>query len=198
METLERRLVGAVILAALGTSGSAWAQQPADCSPGPIPDRALELSIGSEKVPAPPLISVRKISEMRFGDKEVYDQYAISMQDKEMFADLEARFSVIVPKGQQPDGKTFRRLRTADTKAQPGPQGAPEVQSWAVKHKARNVDVSHTGFIASLRAEFGRRRGDVFPGRVYLCIPGGQTDKMFGTKLPEPVTLVGRFEAKIQ
>ena len=198
METLQRGLVSAVVLAALESSGNALAQQPTDCSSDPIPDRALDLSIGSEKVPALPSISLRKISEMSFGD-EHYEQYAISVQDKEMFASIEAGFSVIVPKDEQPDGKTFRKLPTADTRAQPGPwQGLPEVQSWGVKHKARDLNVSHVGFIASLRAEFDQRRGDVLPGRVYLCIPGGQTHKMFGTKLPEPITLVGRFDARIE
>ena len=47
MEALQRGLVSAVVLAALESSGNALAQQPADCSSDPIPDRALELSIGS-------------------------------------------------------------------------------------------------------------------------------------------------------
>ena len=63
--------------------------------------------------------------------------------------------------------------------------------------KARNLSASHVGFIASLRVEFDKRRGEVLPGRVYLCVPGGQTEKFFGTKLADPVTLVGRFEARI-
>lgn len=198
MKTLDQRLGYALAIAALATSVCAYAQQPSNCSTGPIPDRALELSVGSEKLPALPITSMRKISEMTSGNK-VYDQYQISVQDKDMFANTIVQFSVIVPKGQQPDGKTFRKLPTANTEAQPGPQqGLPEVQSWAVKDKARNLSASHVGFVASLRVEFGKRHGDVLPGRVYLCIPGGQTEKMFGTKLADPVTLVGRFEAKIQ
>ena len=197
MKTLHRRLVAAIALAALGMSGSALSQQPADCSAGPIPDQALELTIGSEKIPSLAWVSVRKISEMRLDD-DVYEQYELTAQDKEMFANFEAGFSVIVPKGERPDGKTFRRLPTSKTDAQPGPEGLPEVQSWTVKHKARDLRASHVGFIASLPAEFGQRRGDVLPGRAYLCVPGGQTERMFGTKLPDPITFVGRFEARVR
>ena len=70
---------------------------------------------------------------MTLGHKH-YEQYAISVQDREMFASIEADFSVIVPKGEPPDGKPFRKRPTADTRAQPGPwQGLPEVSSWSVK-----------------------------------------------------------------
>ncbi len=172
------------------------AQPPSDCSKGPIPDRALELSIGSENLPVPPLTSLRKTSEVT-GEK-VYDQYALSVQDKDMFATTEVRLTVLVPQGQRPDGKTFRKLPTLETKAQPAAEsGLPEVQSWAVKIETRELDIRSVSFVGSLRVEFGQRRGDVLPGKVYLCIPGGQTDKLFGTKLADPVTLVGRFEAKI-
>ena len=172
------------------------AQEPSDCSKGPIPDRALELSVGTEKLPVPPITSLRNVGEIT-GDK-AYDQYAVSFQDKDMSAATEVRFTVLVPKGQRPDGKTFRKLPTLETKSQPAAEsGLPEVQSWAVKVEARDLDISHVGFVGSLRVEFGQRRGDLLPGKVYLCIPGGQTDKLFGTKLAEPVTLSGRFEAKI-
>lgn len=172
------------------------AQQPSDCSKGPIPDRALELSVGPEKLPVPPITSLRKASEITA--EKVYDQYAFSVQDKDIFATTEVRFTVLVPKGQRPDGKTFRKLPTLESKAQPAAEaGLPEVQSWTVKAEARGLDISSVGFVGSLRVEFGQRRGDLLPGKVYLCIPGGQTDKLFGTTLADPVTLMGRFEAKI-
>jgi hypothetical protein len=198
MRSLDRRLGHALACAALATSACAYAQQPANCSTGPIPDRALEFSIGAEKVPPPPLTRMRKISEMTTGG-QTFDQYDVSVQDKDIFANTEVSFSVLVPKGQQPDGRTFRKLPTRETAKQPGPQeGLPEVQSWSVKDKSRKLDASHVGFIASLRVEFGKRSGNVLPGRVYLCVPGGQTSRMFGDKLPDPITLVGRFEAQVR
>jgi hypothetical protein len=184
--------------AALASAAAGYAQQPANCSTGPIPDRPLALSIGAEKVPTPPLTSMRKIGVITSGD-ESFDQYAVSVADKDIFANIEVQFSVLVPKGQQPDGRTFRKLLKTKTAKQPGPQeGLPEVQSWSVKDKSRKLDASHVGFVASLRAEFGKRRGNVLPGRVYLCVPGGQTSSMFGDKLPDPITLVGRFEAQVR
>ena len=198
MKTLYQQFGYTLATAALAFSACAYAQQPSDCSKGPIPDKALELSVGADKLPTPALVGMRKISEMK-SDGKSYEQFEVSVQDKDMFADTEASFSVIVPKGQQPDGKTFRKLPTADTKAQPSVEpGLPEVQSWKVEDKAHKLDASHVGLVASLRVEFDKRRGDVLPGRVYLCAPGGQTEKMFGTKLADPVTLVGRFEARIR
>ena len=186
----------AIASAALALTTSAFAQQPADCSKGPIPDQSLALTIGAEKIPALPVIRVRIISEMRT-DEKVYEQFDVTAADKDMFAGVETSFSVIVPKGQRPDGKTYRKLPTHRTDDQPGPDGMPEVQSWSVKYKARDLSASHVGYVASLRAEFGQRSADMLPVRVYLCVPGGQTERMFGTKLPDPITFVGRFEAKI-
>jgi hypothetical protein len=198
MKAIACRIVPAVAGAALVTSLCAHAQQPADCSAGPIPDRPLELTVGAEKLPTPPLITVRKASEITSGDL-VVEQFMVTVADKAIFADTEAQFSVIVPRGQRPDGTTFRKLPTSETGKQPGPQqGLPEVQSWSVKDKTRKLNASHVMFVASLRVEFGKRRGNVLPGRVHLCAPGGQKARVFKDTLAEPITLVGRFEAQIK
>jgi hypothetical protein len=186
MRTFRATLVGAVVLA-LQTPGSAISQQPADCSAGPIPDQPLELSFGAEKISALPAIKINKIGSELSGGKPVSDQYQVSVEDKDMFSDVEATFAVKVPAGQRVDGKAFRTQSAGDLK---------EVL-WGVKRKP-SLSISFVGYVASARVEFGKRTGDVLPGRVYLCVPGGQTEKMFGTKLPNPVTLVGRFEAKIR
>ncbi len=184
-------------LSALAVCFGAGAQQPKDCSAGPVPDKPLELSVASESLPVPQIVVLRRISTMT-GEK-AFDQYAVTVQDKDMFATTEIEFSVLVPKGQRVDGKTFRRLPGSETAKQPAAEdGLPEVQSWKVKMNARKLDASHVSFIASLRVEFGQRKGDMVPGKVYLCVPGGQTSRMFGDKLPDPITLVGRFEAKAQ
>lgn len=52
-------------------------------------------------------------------------------------------------------------------------------------------------FTASLRVEFGKRSSGVLPGRVYLCAPGGQKARVFRDVLADPITMVGRFEAKL-
>src|SRR5581483_539068 len=133
---------------ALALPVSAFGQQPANCSAESIPDKPLEYRVGAQNAAAPPLVRVRKIAEIKSGAK-VYDQYLFSLADKDMFAETETEFSVIVPKGQRLDGKTFRKLPTADTSAQPGPeQGLPEVQGWKVKDKPRKLDLSHVGYVA--------------------------------------------------
>ena len=189
---LGRGLAGA----ALVTCAAAWAQQPADCSTAPIPDRPLEITIGSEKLPTPPRVRMRQISTITSGD-QAYDQFDVTVADKDIFANTQLSFSVIVPKSQQPDGRTFRKLPTRESSKQPGPQGMPEVQSWSVKDQARKLDASHVAFTATLRVEFGKRSGGVLPGRVYLCAPGGQKSRLFGDVLADPITMVGRFEAQL-
>jgi hypothetical protein len=73
----------------------------------------------------------------------------------------------------------------------------PEVQSWSVKDQSRKLNVSHVSFTASLRVEFGKRSGGVLPGRVHLCAPGGQKARVFKDVLADPITMVGRFEARL-
>jgi hypothetical protein len=194
MTKWNRWFANAAAGAAFSMCAGAWAQQPADCSTGPIPDRPLEITIGSEKLPTPPLIRMRRISTITSGD-QAFDQYDVTVADKDMFGNIELSFSVIVPKGQQPDGRTFRKLPVHEISKQPGPPGMPEVQSWSVKDQARKLNVSHVSFVASLRVEFGKRSGGVLPGRVYLCAPGGQKAKIFNDVLADPITMVGRFEA---
>src|SRR6185437_2250800 len=146
----------------------------------------LEFTIAADSLPVPPIIVMRIIATQT-GEK-AFDQYAFTAQDKGMLATSEVEFSVLVPKGQRPDGKTFRKLPAAETGKQPAAEpGLPEVQSWKVKVNARKLDVSSVSFIGSLRVEFGQRRGDMLPGKVYLCVPGGQTSRMFGDKLPDPI-----------
>ena len=185
MKPCSATLAGVLALAL--QAGSAFSQQPADCSAGPIPDRPLELSFGADRISALPAIKLTRIGSELSGGKPVSDQYQVSVEDKEMFSDVEATFSVKVPAGQRVDGKTFRTQSAGDLKQ----------ILWGIKRKP-SLSVSFVGFVASARVEFGKRKGDILPGRVYLCVPGGQIEKMFGTKLPDPITLVGRFEAKIR
>src|SRR5262245_40722645 len=162
----------ATLLAVLQMPLYANAQQPADCSAGAVPDRPLELSIGAQKISELPAIKISKIgSELKDG-KPVSDQYEVSVEDKDMFSEVEVDFSVHVPAGQQVDGKTFRTQAGGELKQ----------VLWSVKRKEPSLRVSFVGFVASIRVEFGKRKGNVVPGRVYLCVPGGQTERIFKSK----------------
>lgn len=184
MRILLRILAGTAMLA----SWQAWAQQPADCSAGPIPDTPIELSFGAKKISELPAIKINKISSDLSNGKAVADQYQLSVEDKDMFGDVEATLAVKVPAGQRVDGKTFRTQTAGELKQ----------VLWGVKRKEPYFSASFVGFVASIRVEFGKRKGDMLPGRVYLCVPAPQTEKAFGTKLADPITLVGRFEAKVK
>ncbi len=80
---------------------------------------------------------------------------------------------MLVPLGKAPDGRVFRVLPTDSIGAQPAAAtGVPEVQGWDLQLEAAGVDTSFTQEIASIRVEFGRRKGGVLPGKIHVCVPG--------------------------
>jgi len=172
---------------------------PADCSKATVPAQPLEISILGTKF-APRSIKLRSAGAMTSGDDQ-FDTYHLTFRnDDDIFAPLEAEVAVIVRKGQSLDGKVFRKLPVKETSKQPSPSatgGLPEVQGWSVKNRDAKTDQSHVTYIASLRLEFGKRQGDSIGGKIYLCVPKGQTTIFDKTPSPAESSAVGTFTAKI-
>ena len=189
------------LLAALAlVPGAGFSQTlPADCSKASVPAQPVEISILGTKF-SPKSIKLRSSGAMSAGD-EHFDSYQLTfLNEDDMFAPLEADFAVIVRKGQSLDGKVFRKLPTKETSKQPSPSptgGLPEVQGWSVKDRKAQADQSHVTSIASLRIEFGKRQGDTMPGKIYLCVPKGQTTIFDKTPSKEDSFAVGTFTATI-
>ena len=194
-------LLPTVIAASIATVFSApvLAQAlPGDCSKATVPAQPLEISILGTKF-APKSVKLRFAGAMTSGDDQ-YDAYHLTFRnDDDIFAPLEAEVAVIVRKGQSVDGKTFRKLPVKESSKQPSPNpgGQPEVQGWSVKNRDAKTDQSHVTYIASLRLEFGKRQGDSIGGKIYLCVPKGQTTIFDKTPSPAESSAVGTFTAKI-
>jgi hypothetical protein len=119
--------------------------------------------------------------------------------EDDLFAPMEATVTVIVRKGQRIDGKTFRKLPTKSIDKQPSAtSGLPEVQGWSMKNKNAKTDLSHVSYLGSLRLEFGQRQGNSIGGKIYLCVPKGQTTMFDKTPSRDDGFAVGTFQAKIE
>lgn len=187
------------VIAIAALPGLSLAQAlPADCSAVPVPAQPVALSIGGAKF-APKSIKLVSAGEMGLGD-EKFDSYRLSLRNEDdLFAPMEATVTVIVRKGQRIDGKTFRKLPTKSTEKQPGPtSGLPEVQGWSMKNKDARTDLSHVSYLGSLRLEFGQRQGNAIGGKIYLCVPKGQTTMFEKTPSRDDGFAIGTFQARIE
>jgi hypothetical protein len=54
--------------------------------------------------------------------------------------------------------------------------GTPEVQGWDLQLESADVDTSFTRDIASMRLEFGPRKGSQLPGKIHFCVPGANAE----------------------
>jgi hypothetical protein len=173
----------AVCLIALPVGASALAAAPPDCSKAAIPPGPVKGTVGGKPfVPQRVEVQVGKgfaVNEVKF------DSYDLTLEVDGIFNALSTR--VITREGTRADGRTFRLLPVDSIDAQPmaGP-GTPEVQSWDLQLESANVDTSFTQETASMRLEYGQRKGDVLPGKIYFCAPN------------QKATIAGSFDAVIQ
>ena len=181
------------------TPGAGFAQAlPPDCSSAAVPAQPVAVSVGGVKF-VPKAIKLVSAGGMSVGD-EHFDSYRLTLRNEDdLFAPLEADVTVIVRKGQKIDGKVFRKLPTKDTAKQPSPtSGVPEVQGWSMKNRQARTDFSHVSYIGSLRLEFAQRQGNTIGGKIYLCVPKGQTTMFDKTPSKEDSSAVGTFQARIE
>lgn len=160
----------------------ALAPMPADCSADPAPSHPISANVaGDAFAPVVKLVSAGGISS---GDEggPAYDTYRLELDVSDDWEPpIEVDTTLLVPKGEGLDGKTFRKLPLDDVGAQPGPEsGLPEIQGWSIENVPLGVDASHVFQIASLRVEFGKRRGNVLPGRIRLCAPDVENSQVAG------------------
>ena len=173
---------------------------PDDCSSAAAPKQPVEVSILGTKF-TPKSVSLRSTGYVKTENEE-YDSYRLSLMSEDgVSAPLEVGVTVIVPKGAKIEGKVFRRLATKDRSKQPmASKGGSEVevQGWSFMNRPAKADSDHTGHLASLRLEFGQRKGDTIPGNIYLCVARGQTTMFDKTPTKEESYAVGAFQAKIE
>jgi hypothetical protein len=187
------------VVLALGAD-AARADKPKDCSTGAIPDTPATLAIGTEKIPLPFAEMVLAGSMSSGDDSPKYITWRLELHDSaNLFAPVEVDFTVLIKEGETFDGKLFRRVPSEEISDQPSPEsGMPEVQGWSVEHEDRGLDVNHVLVVASLRLELGKRAGDVIPGKVRLCVPGAQKQKIGSDVVADAIEVVGTFQAKVK
>jgi hypothetical protein len=155
-----------------------------DCANAPIPDTPVRGMVnGVAFVPKETTVHVAKDGMEMDGAK--FDKYDLMLSVDGIFN--AATVGMLVKAGTRPDGKVWRVLPTDSISAQPAAaQGLPEVQDWEIALEAAHVDTSFTDGTASIRVEWGARKGNVLPGKIHFCVPDAKTD------------IAGSFSATLQ
>lgn len=161
--------VASLLAAAVAAPAQSAQPVPAGCSAGAIPDHAVYgLVNGKPFVPKTFTFHVTKDGMEVNGAK--FDRYDLSLQTDGIFN--QASVTMLVPLGKKPDGRVFRVLPTESISAQPAAaEGTPEVQGWEIALESAGVDTSFTESTASIRVEWGARKGDALPGKIHMCVP---------------------------
>jgi len=158
-----------------------------DCSKEPIPDGSVEVSINGVAF-KPTVVKLRKGGGLS-SDGVKLDKFTLEFKNEDdMFARLSAEVSFLVPKGKNPDGKTFRRLpdttpfpKVSTVKQPAAAEGLPEVQTWEMQDRDSGLKISSSfNGPGSLRIELGKRTGKTITGKIHICVPPGPDagDKM--------------------
>lgn len=146
----------------------------ADCSVGPIKDTPLGGTVGGVPFAAKETRLDFTRDGMEMNDVHL-DRYVLSLMVDGIFN--EATVDMLVPGGKMPDGRTFRVLPVDSIGAQPAAaQGVPELQGWDLELENAGVDTSFTEDVASIRIEWGVRKGNTLPGKIHFCVPSLKAD----------------------
>jgi len=157
---------------------------PADCSNGPIPDGAVHGTVNGQPF-VPQEASVQFTANGMTIDDLAFDRWSLSIQTDGIFNALSV--SMLVPHGKKPDGRVFRVLPVDSIGAQPAAaQGTPEVQGWDLELESAGVDTSFTQDVASIRVEWGTRKGDTLTGKIHMCVPSAKAE------------IIGSFSATVR
>lgn len=172
-----------LVFAAACLSAGAALAAPKDCSVGNIPDTQVAGTVGG-KLFVPKQVSVHITRDGMQVDDAKFDTYELSLQTDGIFNAMTAH--VLVRAGARADGHVYRVLPTDSISAQPAAtSGTPEIQGWDLQLEAAGVDTSFTRDIASMRLEFGPRKGGQLPGKIHFCVPSANAE------------IVGAFNATV-
>ncbi|HEV7730822.1 MAG TPA: hypothetical protein VGR62_01610 [Candidatus Binatia bacterium] len=172
---------------------------PADCSTGAIPDAPATLFLDAATTPLPvtDVVEAGSISSGEGTPKWI--SYRLTLHDKaDIFAPVEIDVTVLVAEGAALDGRTFRMPPQGSGEPPSVEPGTPEVQGWSVEDKRGSIDLNHVQVNGSLRLELGTRTGNTLPGRIRLCVPGAQKQRVGKDVVKEAVEVVGSFTAIVK
>ncbi len=202
---LRRTIVAATItvVAAATTAVAGPAGWVKDASRTPFPAQAARGTVAGK----PFLVKAAQLARsgsMTFGDAKM-DTYSLDLRTNDsIFPDAEANVSFLVKPGQKPDGKTFVRLPHPPYKfggslsaqfaalkpvelvaGMPSGTRIPLIQGMTITAKTSDTDekLSDTddGAAPTLRLQFGKRAGNVLPGKIYFCWNDAKKSHVAGT-----------------
>jgi hypothetical protein len=177
------RLCGAIFAVALVLTPPAAFAAPQDCSTAQVPAIPVKGTVGGKPfIPNDVSVQITK-NGMQINETK-FDRYVLSIESDGLFNAVTV--DAIFRQGTKPEGHVFRLLPRDALDNQPlAAEGTPEIQGWDLQLEAANVDTSFTQDIASLRLEYGARKGDLIPGKIYFCVPSSNTE------------IMGTFSAKV-
>ena len=203
MRTSQAILAALTIAAAATTAVAGPAGWVKDASRAPFPAQAVR-GVVLGKTFLVKDAQLARSGSMQTGDVTT-ETYSLDLRtNASIFPDAEAHVSFLVKKGQKPDGKTFVRLPHAPYKfggrlsahfaalkpveLVPGtPSGTriPLIQGLSMTAKINDEDekLSDTddGAAPTLRLQFGKRAGNVLPGKIYFCWNDARESHVVGT-----------------
>jgi hypothetical protein len=190
-----------VVCAGLVAGSLAYAQKTApavgwvqDASTATIPNRpAAGQLTGTPFVVKQATLS--NVGAVTSGQDVLYERYQLELNgDDKLIPDLFATVTVAVKQGQQVDGRTFRRVYFTDASIfermakQPAVRkGVPEVQGFRMKNQILNDNTDTLDDHDTILLQFGKRRGNVLSGKIYMCMSD-----------PKQSFVAGTFEATIK
>ena len=173
----------AICLLAIAVAAPAQAA-PKDCSTATIPDAPVKGTVAGKPF-IPKDVTVQITRNGMQVDEVKMDRYALSIQTDGIFNALGV--DAVLAQKKPLTGHVFRQIASDEMSKQPqATDGTPEIQGWDLELEAAGVDTSFTQDQASLRLEYGARKGDSIPGKIYFCSAGTRTE------------IMGTFTAKVQ
>lgn len=137
---------------------------------------------------------MKKTGWVSFGES-AFDHYTITLQDTQsgIPSSFGVELIVTVPKGELPDGKKFRRVRSASLADQPGPGrkekgvlALAEFYSLTIRYRtdpnqAQSWISSGAEQLFTGRLELDKRRADKIIARLYVCFDDPRRSCAAGT-----------------
>ncbi|HUJ47912.1 MAG TPA: hypothetical protein VLV55_12335 [Rhizomicrobium sp.] len=158
---------------------------PKDCSTAVIPNTPVKGTVaGKPFIPNAVTVQITK-NGMQINEVKM-DRYVLSIQTDGIFNALGV--DAVLSQKKPLAGHVFRQIASDEMGKQPqAADGTPEIQGWDLQLEAAHVDTSFTQDQASLRLEYGARKGNMIPGKIYFCSAATKTEIMgtFTARIPD-------------
>lgn len=153
--------------------------QPPNCAAREIPDVPAQGRVGGKNFK---LGGATLLQTAATAGGANYDNYLLTLATPDGAGNtMTIVVTASVPQGQPLDGKTFRRIASADVSQQPqAGTGQAQIPDWGLDYASPLVDLDSVSSQASIKLEFGTRTGTTLPAKIYFCAPDAKTNVFYG------------------